>query len=236
MTAGLRLFSIEAAKPAVIEIIGRPGSGKSSLCGSLLQSPGWRMEPGAGEPGRSWLAPLSLLLRPMVTLLAVAAASTRLPGDLRRYREVVRVVRKFDGIGRIKGDRVTVVDEGPVHQLLNVFFWSSSTKASRFFTRRLLRILARRPAAFVYLDTPKDVALENTRRRNHLGSWFNNEMSDEVASRYIADMSYDEILETLQSVAPGKLRCFSTLAEAVEFVDAAARTVARHPATRRSMS
>jgi hypothetical protein len=224
MTAGLKLFSSEASQPAVIEIIGRPGSGKSSLCKSLLESPGWQMEPGAGEPGRRWLAPLTLMLRPIVTILATAVASTRTPNDLRRYREVVRVVRKYDGMRRIRGRRLTVVDEGAAHQLLNVLFWSSSTPASRFFTRLLLRALARRPATFVYLDTPKDVALENTRRRNHPGSWFNNEMSEEVAARYIADTSYDEILETLKSVAPGKVRSFSNMAEALEFVDSLAKT------------
>lgn len=218
MTAGLRLFSYERAEPAVIEILGRPGSGKSYLCDSLLECPGWEIEPGAGGPGHRWLAPLTFVLRPVVSILAMAAASTRRPHDIHSYREVIRVVRKYDGVRRIRRPGVTIVDEGPLHALLNVFFWSSPTPVSRMFTRPLVRALSRTPVMTVYLDIAKETALANTRRRNHWGSWFNNEMSKEVADRFIADTSYDEIVETLKSVAPEKLRCFSSVAEARNFL------------------
>ena len=218
MAAGLCLYSFPEGKFELIGMIGRPGSGKGYLCQSLLASPGWMLKAGAGEAGRSWLAPITMMMNPVVSLLAVAAASTRIPVDFRRYRQVVRVVRKYDGVKRERGPGMVIVDEGPVHALFNVFFWSSATAVSRFFTRQLLRIVAGRFAAFVHLDIGREAALDNTRRRNHAGSWFNANMSEEVADRFLSDTSYDEIVEALKSVAPGKVHAFSNVGDAREFL------------------
>jgi hypothetical protein len=216
--AGLCLYSFPEGRFERIGLIGRPGSGKGYLCQLLVRLPGWTSKPGAGQAGRWWLAPISIITAPIVSFLAIAAASTRMPPDFRRYRQVVRVIRKYDVVRRQRGPGLLIADEGPIHALFNVFFWSAPTAASRYFTRQLLRILARHFVAIVYLDIGKTAALENTRRRNHAGSWFNDDMSDEVAERFIRDSSYDEIVDALKSVAPRKLHEFSNVEDAREFL------------------
>lgn len=220
MAAGLKLYSFPNADFGIVVIIGRPGAGKSFLCESLLDAPGWKAAPGSGEPGRRWLTPLTMILRPVVSALAFAAAAARPPLHFRRYRQVVRVIRKYDAVKRMKGPGVIVVDEGPVHALLNVFFWSSSTAASRFFTRQLIRVFARRPDVFVYVDICPETSLANTKRRGHTTSWFYRDMSEHVAERLVNDKCYEEIVDTLKAVAPEKVRAFSSVPEALKFLTA----------------
>lgn len=218
MTAGLRVYFLAGARHGMIEIIGRPGSGKSYLCKFLAASPGWRVAPGSGESGRWWLAPLTFVLRPAVSMLATAAAYARPPADIHRFRQVIRAVRKYDGTRRIKSSGITVVDEGPVHALFNIFFGSTSTTASRLLTRQLIRLLSRRPTLFLHLDIGDEAAVENTKRRHDPGSWFNREMSGSTAERLAADESYSEIVDTLTAIVPEKVLRFSSVPEALEFL------------------
>jgi hypothetical protein len=217
MTAGMSLYSFREADPALIEIVGRPGSGKSFLCQSLLDTPGWRAEPGAYDPGRRWLAPLTMIFRPIVSLLTLAAALTR-GANARGYRQIIRVVRRYDGVRRIKGRGVTVVDEGPLHALMHIFFWSSSTIASRPITHSLMTALVRSPTIFICIDIGREAALNNARQRDEREAGINKETSQEVIERFLCDTSYEEIVGAIKSIAPEKVRCFSSVAEARDFL------------------
>lgn len=161
---------------------------------------------------------MTLLLHPIASMLIAAVALTRSPFGLWRLRQSVRVVRKHDQMQRLKVAGSCVVDEGPVHAVLNVVFSSTGNSASRFFVRHLLRTLARGTDTFVYLDRPVEACLRNARERKQKGSWFNSEMSEEIARQFVEDRSYAEMLEELEHAAPGKVRRFGTTDEAMRFI------------------
>lgn len=218
MTAGVRLYAFSEAESAIVVLIGLPGAGKSFLCQSLLESRGWEVVPGPGASGRWWLAPVTLLVHPLVSILAFAVASTRRPWDVHRFRHAVRVVRKYDGIRGLQERGIVVVDEGPFHALLNIMFGSSPTWLSRPLARCLVRLIVRRPTLFLHLDIGTQACLRNARQRHKPGSWFNRDMSEDMANRFLSDRSYDEILEALKRIAPEKVHRFSSVPDALNFL------------------
>lgn len=218
MAAGMFFYSRSTPQSGVIEVIGRPGAGKTFMCQALVRS-GWKLDPRSGGAGRRWLTPLTLLICPNVSLLLAAIAATRRPLAPWRFRGALRFIRKYDQIHRMRHRGLYVIDEGPVHTLIDVLFNSSSTAVSKWFMRRALRRVSRVLTLCIYLDVPNEDCVRNAWARNEPQSWFHSKMSVEAARQLRDDTTYDEIVDTLEAVAPGKVRRFASSLEAKHFLD-----------------
>jgi thymidylate kinase len=190
------------SRPVVVEFVGLPGAGKSTLAARLLEeltTRGYdcvgrellRAEAG-GSPAvrwkrlRFWLGHVGILRSTTLAVLAVGA------GGPEAQRHAARLGRWASGFERLNhaGHEIVLLDQGVVQQA-----WSSLFRAAAGRSRllQLLDLILRDAAprlAFVYCDVPLDVALQRIAARPGGRSAFDG-MDQAQARRLLASHGSD---------------------------------------------
>ena len=202
-------------RPVVVELVGLPGAGKSTLAARLLEELRARgydcagrelLRPSAGLlAGRSnrlrfWLRHLHLARSTGLSVLAVGASGSE------AMRHAARLGRWASGFERLTGagQQIILLDQGVVQQA-----WSSLFRAAAGRGRllQLLDLILRDSPpllAFVYCDVPLDVALQRIAARPEGNSTF-DDLDQVEARRLLASHGRDlrelfaHSVETLQA-------------------------------------
>jgi len=204
------------SRPVVVELVGLPGAGKSTLAARLLEELTARGYDCAGRELLRAAAGAPLATRPKrlrfwfrhlgtfrSTVLAMVAVSASGP-DARTH--AARLGRWASGFERLAnaGHEMVLLDQGVVQQA-----WSSLFRAASGRSRllQLLDLILRDAAprlAFVYCDVPLDVALQRIAARPGGRSTFDG-MDQVQAGRLLASHGQDlkelfaHSVETLQA-------------------------------------
>lgn len=181
------------SRPVVVEFVGLPGAGKSTLAARLLEElkaqgydcagrellqakdGGWLA--GRSDRLRFWLRHLGLVRSTALAVLAVGAGGTE------ALRHAARLGRWGSGFERLtnSGHQIIFLDQGVVQQAWSSLFRAASGRS------RLLQLLdlilrdAPPRLAFVYCDVPLDVALQRIAARPEGRSTFDD--LDQVEAR-----------------------------------------------------
>ncbi len=152
-------------RPAVIELVGPAGVGKTTLSEQLEAS-------GQAARGTIWLVPKPVLLHGTLRQLPTALTLYRETGKF-LWKEIKHLARldalhTFVRTTHWNGTRLVVLDEGPVYTLS----WLQVLGHRRFvygrpaaFLRRTLERWARSLDAIVMLDAPDEVLISRIRGR-----------------------------------------------------------------------
>lgn len=186
----------------VVEFVGLPGAGKSTLAARLieeLRAQGYdcagrellRSKEGGLLAGRSarlrfWWRHFGLVRSTALTVVAVGA------GGAEALRHAARLGRWASGFERLtnSGHQIILLDQGVVQQAWSSLFRAASGRS------RLLQLLdlilrdARPRLAFVYCDVPLEVALQRIAARPEGKSTF-DDMDQAEARRLLASHSRD---------------------------------------------
>lgn len=219
------------ARPTVVEILGLPGSGKSTVTGELAAR--------GTETRNTWVGPrrapgipvgVELTLRaPVLSALAYLTVATRRGAGRVHLRRVHSVQRRHLIVKAERAGGFVVLDEGPVHALFATLYGTRPTVSSRLLLRLVVARLARRVDRYVHLDVPKDRCIENFHRPGRTSARFNDASSPGAVQEFLADETYAEVLGVLRRVARDRLVAVDSVADAYEAVYAAAVTTSRPP-------
>lgn len=212
MTGGFRRYTCGSADFAIVELIGRPASGKSQLAASLARMPGWAaMSPVPAErPRVRVLSPLAALSAPIFSFCLLTALATRKGVGVRQVRGALTVIRRYVALKRIRGRGIHVIDEGPTHALFSVLFGTTAPGGSSDGLKRLLAMIADRVTYFALLDVSAETCLHRARARDVPSSDFTADMSEDTARAFLADETYEEILDELEAVDRTKILRFGS--------------------------
>lgn len=181
------------SRPVVVEFVGLPGAGKSTLAARLLEElkaqgydcagrellrakdEGWLA--GRSDSLRFWSRHFGLVRSTALAVLAVGA------GGAEALRHAVRLGRWGSGFARLtnSGHQIIFLDQGVVQQAWSSLFRAPSGRS------RLLQLLdlilrdAPSRLAFVYCEVPLDVALQRIAARPEGKSTFDD--LDQVEAR-----------------------------------------------------
>ena len=188
----------------MVEFVGLPGAGKSTLAARLveeLRARGYdcagrellwakdgRTLAGRSDKLRFWFGHFDLLRSTALAVLAVAAGGTE------ALRHAARLGRWASGFERLSnaGHEIILLDQGVVQQAWSSLFRAVSGRS------RLLRLLdlilrdAPPRLAFVYCDVPLDVALQRIAARPEGKSTFDG-MDEAEARRLLASHAVDTL-------------------------------------------
>lgn len=193
-------------QPLLIEFIGLPGSGKTTLitnsgfskadvAASAVHSPISRPRPG-----------LSLLRAPFFAGLVFSAAIHRGIYARSALRKCVTVVRRYVELCDVRGAGAAVIDEGPTHALFTLFFGSEPSWLSKPLERRLLALIARQVAYFVYVDVPPEECTARLQTREAPHSRFNSSTAPKLTQALLTDCTYPAIVGPLRQLAAERVK------------------------------
>ena len=141
----LRARSGSSRHPTVVELIGRPGSGKSHVAAAVeRESPSIRvLDPFEEVPGRGIVARLWFAMRyPLQSLLLHLAVLSRRGVAMRHVVSVFGLQKRYSLVwSTARGQSRALVDEGFVHGYFVVTWGTRSTGLSRWCLSRLVRRL-----------------------------------------------------------------------------------------------
>ena len=190
------------SRPVVVEFVGLPGAGKSTLAARLLEqlkAQGYdcagrellRGKGGGSLPGRwlrlrFWWRHLGLVRNTALAVMSVGAGGTE------ALRHATRLGRWASGFERLtnSGHQIILLDQGVVQEAWSSLFRAASGRS------RLLQLLdlilrdAPPRLAFVYCDVPLDVALQRIATRPEGKSTF-DDMDQAEARRLLASHGRD---------------------------------------------
>lgn len=193
------------SRPVVVELVGLPGAGKSTLAARLLEeltalgydcagrellrANGERSVLAKVEEIRFWLRHFVLLRSVVLAILAAGASGP----EARRH--AARLGRWASGFERLNhaGHEIVLLDQGVVQQA-----WSSLFRAPSGRSRllQLLDLILRDAPArltFVYCDVPLDMALQRIAARPEGRSAFDG--MDQVQARELLGSHGRELRE-----------------------------------------
>jgi hypothetical protein len=173
--SSISMFRRSTGPLAVVEVFGRPGSGKSPLCER------------AGSPEPMTSPPMWPLRAPLFAL-AVALFAVSRRASLRRAGIVVR---RYTELGSIKG--AAVVDEGPMHALHSMLY--GSNRPLGWVGTLLVRMIARQSDKLLFLEVPADTCLRRLTKRDRPHSRFNAQITDAQKAAFLADRTNERIAE-----------------------------------------
>lgn len=189
-------------RPVVVELVGLPGAGKSTLAARLLEELRAQGYDCAGRElllakdagslaGRStrlrfWLRHFDLVRSTGLAVLAVGAGGTE---AMMHAARLARWASRFERLTNA-GHEIILLDQGVVQQAWSSLFRAASGRG------RLLQLLdlilqdAATRLAFVYCDVPLDVALQRIAARTEGKSTF-DDMEQVEARRLLASHGRD---------------------------------------------
>jgi thymidylate kinase len=186
MSAGSSLRG-QARGPLVVEFVGLPGAGKSTVAARLAEAAGerasrWgsRKAIGAGEVRRSIHYPrlgLFFLRHPDELRAAVGLASNGSSWNPRRQYQVVKYLSVWSyrlALARQRGYEVIILEQGPVQDTWSLMLrgsWPSETLESSV-SRMILG--AGLPYALVYFEVAAEAAAARIARRPTMESRFDH--------------------------------------------------------------
>jgi hypothetical protein len=199
--AGRRLAR---ARPALIEIMGPAGAGKTSLVRALRDAePGLRA--GLGVPRRRWFPALLRRLTPIFVLWLVRYRRDRwfTWNEMKSIAFLDAWLSVVERPGAIRGP--TVFDHGPVYRLARIREFGPMVARSDRFERWRVAALRRWLDALdvvVSLDAPDDVLLARVDRRGHW--WLNADrpLADKHAFYARYRQAFETVLETAVPRSP----------------------------------
>jgi hypothetical protein len=215
-------MGVSRPRPTVIEMLGLPGSGKSTVVHELTEGGIATMSTWNGlHPTRWPPVAVQLVLRaPLLSALTSLTVATRRRIGLVHLRRTLSVQRRHLIVKAQRSKGVLALDEGPVHALFIALYGTRSTVVSRWLLRVVLSLLARRVDRFVFLDVPRERCVENFRRPGRSSARFNEASSPATIREFMADRTYDEILHALGKVAGDRLVVVDSVGAAYECVRA----------------
>jgi hypothetical protein len=192
-------------QPRVIELIGLPGSGKTSL-GERAQALGLApvVDVSAVPVSRSrWTGRLRLFMAaPVFSALCYLCLGTRRGVKRDNVRRMFAAQVRYCHISRLPPVETVVLDEGPLHGLFISLFGTRETALSRPLLQYACALICRRVDVFVHIDRTKQQSISKLLRRSTSQSRFNSNMSEHEVDAYLADTSYDELLRAIERAAP----------------------------------
>jgi thymidylate kinase len=189
-------------RPVVVELVGLPGAGKSTLAARLLEelrAGGYdcagrellQARPAGSPASRSnrlrfWLRHFDLARSTGLAVLAVGVSG----GEAMRH--AARLGRWASGFERLSnaGHQIVLLDQGVVQQAWSSLFRAASGRGRLL---QLLDLILRDSPpllAFVYCDVPLDVALQRIAARPEGNSTF-DDMEQAEARRLLASHGRD---------------------------------------------
>jgi hypothetical protein len=185
-----------ARGPLVVEFVGLPGAGKSTVAARLAtraRSSSWgnRRAVGAGEAQRSTHYPrlgLFFLRHPDELRAALRLAANGSSLSLRRLYQVVKYVHVWSyrlALARRRGYEVLVLEQGPVQDTWSLMLrgtWPNGTLQSSV-SRMILA--AGLPYALVYFDVTAEAAAHRIAQRPTMESRFDH-LNPAEAARQLA--------------------------------------------------
>jgi hypothetical protein len=219
-----------AASSALVEILGLPGAGKSTLEHLAAAE-------GTVETVSYWRDPLPrhglpmtvefFLRAPVFSAAAYLAVLTRRGVTTAHLRGVTSVQRRHFLVKRMRGT-ARVLDEGPVHSLFQVLYGTNETAVSRLLLRLVLRLLSRQVGSYVHLDTPVERCIDNFRQAGRTSLRFNADSSAQFIDEFRRDRTYEQILDGLRSVR-AKLTVAATPEAAADLLRAQTHPLPHRP-------
>jgi shikimate kinase len=154
-------------RPVVVELVGPPGAGKSTLA-RLLAERDHRIRAGLGVDAVSAPALFASAVRTLPTLLGLCRSAPGLPWA--ESRQIIRLHALGASLahGATNGSNVLLLEEGPVLVLSWLHVFCPSTQSDPVLARWRERALARWAAVVrlvLVLDAADDVLRERIRAR-----------------------------------------------------------------------
>lgn len=198
-------------QPLLIEVIGLPGSGKTTL---ISESGFSKADASASAEGSALLRPWSgrwLLRAPLFATLVISAALHRRIYARSALRKCITVVRRYVELRDVRGAAAAVIDEGPTHALFTLFFGSEPSFLSQRLERRLLAKIAGRIGYFLYVDISPEECAARLQSRDAPHSRFNVSTAPEITQALLTDRTYSAIRASLSVVATDRVKSCNNL-------------------------
>ena len=193
--------------PGVIELLGPPGAGKTSVLHEVISLGEWGAVADPLRPRKvGVLGRLRMLWSsPVVGGLSYLVVTTRRDAGLSNLSRVYLVQRAHLLVRGSPAAGGLLMDEGPVHGLFVALYGTRGTWISRHFLRRLVAVLARGVTRYIYIDAPIEECVRNFTNRVADTSRFARSSSEDEIEAFRNDRTYAEILTCLEIVASRKL-------------------------------
>lgn len=198
------------ASTKLVELIGRPGSGKSTTARELLvrgipvvERPG-RFKGSGGLLGRVWAS----VKCPAFSFWLYALVLSRRSLTPDHARRAYAVQRRYLEVSQLAPSEPVFIDEGPTHGLFSTLLASRPSKLSTFALRKVLGILVRQGVCFAYLDVELTTCLERMTNDGRSGRFSRG--GDQRAWTHLGEDPYDEIVDCLREAWPDRLSIFGS--------------------------
>jgi hypothetical protein len=205
--------------PQVFELIGEPGSGKTSVAKSVARTSVIVTLPGGTISGTRATGRLrECLRRPVFALALYGCVVLRKGVRLSHLRKLYAVQKAAHAMEPLQSRKVSaIVDEGAIHTLYSALFGSVRTAASGLLLKLVMPILLRSVDVVVFLDTPRQQCVTNFSRRQN-SSRFSGKSSRQLIQQFTADRTYDEIVDAVLACKPNALMRFTSRRAATDFL------------------
>lgn len=188
-----------ARPPLLIEVIGLPGSGKTTLITMSGFTRTGRPIDTALQPGSR--SAFALLRAPLFAALVFLSALLRGIYAPCMLRKCVTSVRRYVEVCDVRGAGTAVIDEGPTHALFTLFFGSTPNFLSKILERHLLGRIAKRVDYFVHIDVHPSECVARIRRRAAPHSRFNACAPPPLLDGLMRDCTYSSIVGALKELS-----------------------------------
>lgn len=183
----------------LIELIGYPGSGKTTFARSLSSGrniPVVLMGPDRMTSNKLYLAILIVFRMPVFSLLLIFCLSTRKNKKLENYRRMLFLLRAYwqvKSVAHTKSEGTVVFDEGPIHALFSCLYGTAPTRTSNWLLVHLVAMIVSRIDLFIEMNVSKKESVQRFSGRDS-ESRFNRDTHSAVIASFLEDSTYEHIL------------------------------------------
>jgi adenylate kinase family enzyme len=205
----------------IIELIGRPGSGKSFVARSILESGEIQVisNPDRHLKGRGYLGRLKAIWdAPVFSLLGYLCLLVRRKTRFDNYRQLYALQRCYIAMTHIRCSQRVVIDEGPINTTFSVLFGTLATRASTRVLRVMLQLMIKNIDAIILIKLGKEECVNNFLGRLSEKSRFSKTSDRDTIIKFIDDTTYDEIVKLLREVGCRKLYECNSAMHACELI------------------